>query len=150
MKTVKRRSLRKTVIGLIVISSAVLFTGCYEGYVPFNADQDDKEFLRSLLAPEDLSAYLGNPDPPGPDIRLIDVRVVGYNIGHIPTAESYPSSEIISRLDELGQDEYLVIYCETGVRAQAVIRQMEGLGYTRIMNWGAGLRWIDAGYDFVR
>ena len=80
--------LRKYIIGLVIVSSAFLFTGCFEGYIPFNAVQADKQILRSVLDPDDLNTYLGDPEPELPDIRLIDVRVVGYNIGHIPTAEN--------------------------------------------------------------
>jgi len=149
MKT-KKTNTNKYIIGIVIALSVFLFTGCFEGYVPSNATEDDMDILWSVLDPDDLNAYLGNPDPPGPDIRLIDVRPeIGYILGHIPTAESYSSGLILTRLDELGQDEYLVFYCESGARAQAVITQLEALGYTRIMNWGAGLRWVDAGYDFV-
>ena len=148
MKT-QHAKLNKYIIGIVIALSAFFFTGCFEGYVPFDADPEDRDILQSVLEPDDLNAYLGNPDPPQPDIRLIDVRVIGYYIGHIPTAEPYPSSTILTRLDELGKDEYLVFYCESGARSQAVVRQLEDRGYTRVMNWGAGLRWIDAGYDFV-
>ena len=136
-------------ISSIAVLSVFLFTGCYEGYVPFNATIEDKNILRSYLTADSLNDYLDDPAP-DVELRIIDVRVIGYNIGHIPTAESYPSSEIASRLDELGKDEYLLVYCETGVRAQAVIRVLEGQGYTRMLNWGAGLRWVNAGYEFVQ
>ena len=139
--------LRKYIIGLVIVSSAFLFTGCFEGYIPFSAGLSDKQILWGVLDPDDLNDYLDNPVPP--DLRLIDVRVVGYNLGHIPTAESFPSSEIMSRLIELPKEDYLVVYCETGVRAQAVISQLEAEGYTRVMNWGAGIRWSNAGYSFV-
>jgi rhodanese-related sulfurtransferase len=149
MNTKKRSLINKSLIGSIVVLSVFLFTGCYEGYVPFNASFEDKNILRSFLTADSLNDYINDPAPEV-ELRIIDVRVIGYNLGHIPTAESYPSSEIADRLDELGKDEYLVVYCETGVRAQAVIRVLEGQGYTRMLNWGAGLRWVNAGYEFVQ
>ncbi|HPI21889.1 MAG TPA: rhodanese-like domain-containing protein, partial [Spirochaetota bacterium] len=57
------------------------------------------------------------------------------------TARSFPSSEIESRLTELPREKYLIIYCETGGRVEAVIRKLKRHGYTRYMNWGASYRW---------
>ncbi|GAH84674.1 unnamed protein product, partial [marine sediment metagenome] len=51
------------------------------------------------------------------------------------------SSEILSRLKEIPKDKYLILYCETGMRAQRVIKKLEKAGYTRIMNWGGYKRW---------
>ena len=123
-----------------VLLSAVLLlstglAGCFEGYT--GADGDS---LLAYLAPADLQVLTQNPDP---EIWLIDVRPTSsYVGGHIPTARSYPSTEIASRLGELPLTKYLIVHCETGIRAQGVITDvLEPNGYTRFMNWGGVTRW---------
>jgi rhodanese-related sulfurtransferase len=68
-------------------------------------------------------------------------RKKSYKEGHIPTAKSYASSVITDRLDELPKNQYLIIYCETGGRAQSVIKKLEKQEYTKMMNWGGYTRW---------
>ena len=112
----------------------VLLMGCYEGYTG-----QEGEYLTKYLEPEHLKLLTENPDP---SIWIIDVRPTrAYEKGHIPTAKSYPSSVIMDKLDELPKDVSLIIYCETGGRAQAVIKNLEDAGYTRMMNWGGYKRW---------
>lgn len=120
---------------LLIATFAVFFlTGCYEGYTGA-----DGEILKQFLSPEALAKLTENPRE---DIWIIDVRPAGaYQAGHIPTAKSFPSNEIMDRLDELPVEQYLIIYCETGGRAQAVIDNLIKAGYTRLMNWGGIIRW---------
>lgn len=132
MKT--KKSIKKMWGILLVVLLSVSIMGCFEGYV--GSEGDD---LRQYLPPAALLELTQNPDP---NIWIIDVRSnAQYVLGHIPTAKSFPSGEIMSRLDELPLDQYLIIQCETGIRAQAVIRNLEGEGYTRFMNWGGIGRW---------
>ncbi len=121
-------------LGVIFLLATGL-AGCYEGYT--GADGD---ILLAYLDPAALQALTQNPDP---DIWLIDVRTnASYLGGHIPTALSFPSSEIASRLGELPLTQYLIVHCETGIRAQGVITDvLEPNGYTRFMNWGGVTRW---------
>jgi rhodanese-related sulfurtransferase len=114
--------------------------GCYEGYAG-----PDGEPLKAYLEPEALRVLTENPQD---DILIIDVRPANaYKKGHIPTALSFPSSEIMERLNELPKDVYLILYCETGGRAQMVIKKLLEEGYTRLMNWGGYKRWE---WDFVQ
>ena len=126
-------------IGILMVLFAFTLMGCYEGYVVTDVAAE-KLLLLSYLPPASLRDLTENPRD---DIWIIDVRpAAAYNAGHIPTALSFPSSEIGDRLDELPLDQYLVIQCETGIRAQAVIQGiLEPAGYTRVMNWGGILRW---------
>ena len=120
-------------VGFLVLVVSLL-TGCFEGYVGSEGD-----VLKQYLSPEKLRELVANPDD---SIWIIDVRPTSaYQKGHIPTARSFPSSEILSRLGEIPQDKYLIIYCETGGRAQGVIKKLEKKGYTRLMNWGGISRW---------
>jgi phage shock protein E len=112
----------------------LLLIGCFEGYVG-----PEGEVLKQYLPPEQLKKLVDNPDD---SIWIVDVRPSSaYQKGHIPTAKSFPSSEILSRLDEIPKDQYLIVYCETGGRAQRVIKKLEKQGYTRLMNWGGITRW---------
>jgi rhodanese-related sulfurtransferase len=130
------------VIQYTLLFFMVLFmSGCYEGYI----SSEEAAILKEYLAPEKLKELTDNPRD---TIWIIDVRPESaYNNGHIPTAKSYPSSVIIDRLDELPLTQYLILYCETGGRAQAVIKKLEENGYTKLMNWGGFTRWP---YDFVK
>jgi len=105
----------------------------------------DGAMLKAYLDPAALKELTENPRS---DIWIIDVRPLSaYNAGHIPTAKSYPSSEVMSRIDELPKSQYLIVYCETGGRAGAVISNLEKEGYTRMMNWGGYKRWP---YEFEK
>jgi len=118
---------------------ALLVTGCFTGYY-----STDGASLEQYLEPEDLRELTENPDS---EIWIIDVRPANaYIDGHIPTALSYPSSDIESMLEDFTTDQYLIVYCETGGRAQNVIKQLEEHGYTRMLNWGGYTRWP---YDLV-
>ena len=132
----KGRSFGIFLVAILLLSTGL--TGCFEGYTG-----PDGDILLAYLDPPDLLALTQNPDP---DIWIIDVRPnSSYQAGHIPTALSYPSSEIASRLGELPYSQYLIINCETGIRAQAVITDvLEPNGYTRFMNWGGITRWPNA------
>ena len=127
------RSLQ-VLLGAILLLSAGL-GGCLEGYTG-----PDGAILLPYLDPVALQELTQNPNP---DIWIIDVRSTAeYQAGHIPTALSYPSSEIESRLGELPLTQYLIVHCQTGGLAQAVITGvLEPNGYTRFMIWGGIMRW---------
>ncbi|MCK5736472.1 MAG: rhodanese-like domain-containing protein, partial [Spirochaetaceae bacterium] len=75
-------------------------------------------------------------------IMVIDVRPFNaYEKGHLPGAVSMPSSEIKKSSFEIDKNQDVILYCETGGRAQQVIKYLEEEGYTRLMNWGGYTRW---------
>lgn len=111
-----------------------MLCSCVTGYLSSDAGDLDR-----FLTPEALKELVDNPDP---NIWIIDVRPeTAYRAGHIPTARSYPSSQIMDRLEEIPEETYLILYCETGGRAQAVIEQLESAGFNRNLNWGGYSRW---------
>ena len=121
-------------VALFVALTVLLLTGCFEGYVGAEG-----EALKQYVPPEQLKMLVDKPDD---SIWIVDVRPSSaYQKGHIPTAKSFPSSEILSRLNEIPKAQYLIVYCETGGRAQSVIKKLEKQGYTRLMNWGGIARW---------
>lgn len=126
--------MKKYLLVSLILISCFLVAGCFKGYV-----RSEGEVLKKYLAPKSLKKLVENPDE---SIWIIDVRPSpAYKRGHIPTAKSFPSSEILSRLNEIPKDKYLILYCETGGRAQMVIRKLEKEGYTKMMNWGGYKRW---------
>jgi phage shock protein E len=129
---------KKTILSLALVSLglflALFLSGCYEGYVG-----SEGEGLKQYLPPEKLKVLVDNPRD---SIWIIDVRpAAAYAEGHIPTAKSFPSATILSRLGELPKDTYLIFYCETGARAYKVVQELEKKGYTRLMVWGGISRW---------
>jgi len=126
--------MKKYLWASLILILCLLMVGFYKGYV-----SSEGKILKKYLAPENLKKLVENPDE---FIWIIDVRPSSaYKRGHIPTAKSFPSSEILSRLKEIPKDKYLILYCETGGRAQMVIKKLEKNGYTRMMNWGGYKRW---------
>jgi rhodanese-related sulfurtransferase len=120
---------------LICLVFIAMMLSCSTGYI----SSPEAERLKKYIEPEILLELTQNPNP---DIWIIDVRPAGaYRSGHIPSAKNYPSSEIMQRLNEIPKSQYLIFYCETGGRAQSVIKKMEEKAYTLMMNWGANTRW---------
>jgi rhodanese-related sulfurtransferase len=131
---ISKKSILKIALATLGILIALFFSGCYEGYVG-----SEGEGLKQYLPPEKLKGLVDNPDD---SIWIIDVRPTStYAKGHIPTARSFPSSTILSRLGELSKDKYLIFYCETGGRSYSVVKELEKKGYTRLMVWGGISRW---------
>ena len=127
-------------LGLLWIIPFFLIVSCMTGKV-----SKDGAVLTQYLEPEQLKELTENPKD---DIWIIDVRPVSaYAKGHIPTARNFSSSDVMNRLAELPKSQYLIVYCETGGRAGAVISKLEKKGYTRMMNWGGYTRWP---YDLVK
>jgi rhodanese-related sulfurtransferase len=129
--------MKKHVSWIIVLIYVALLVGCYEGYVG-----SEGGMLIKYLEPAKLKELI---EKPRADIWIIDVRPEdAYQKSHIPTAKSFPSSQIMERLGEIPKTQYLILTCETGGRAQMVIKDLEKAGYTRLMNWGATSRYLDA------
>jgi rhodanese-related sulfurtransferase len=123
--------MRKTYLLLLITT---LFTGCLDGYIG-----SEGEPLLDYIEPEELKGLI---DSSSGDIWIIDVTPTShYRRNHIPSAKSFPSNEILIRLDEIPKDKYLIIYCETGARSQNVLLELEERGYTKTMNWGSYTRW---------
>ncbi len=129
--------MKKALMIVCLLAVAALGSGCsiYEGYAG-----PEGAMLRQYLEPAQLKELVDNPRP---DIWIVDVRPEpAFKKAHIPTAKNFPSSQIMDRLDELPKTQYLIAACETGGRAQMVLRKLEKAGYTRFMNWGANARYF--------
>jgi rhodanese-related sulfurtransferase len=129
--------MKKNIMLALFLVAGAVFAGCsfFEGYTGAEG-----EMLKQYLEPAMLKQLVTNPRK---DIWIIDVRPEdAFKKAHIPTAKNFPSSTIMDRLAELPKTQYLIVTCETGGRAQMVIKKLEKAGYTRLMNWGANSRYF--------
>ncbi|HZL09003.1 MAG TPA: rhodanese-like domain-containing protein [Prolixibacteraceae bacterium] len=95
--------------------------------------------LRKYIEPTELKKLVDNPVD---SIWILDVRSENaYLNGHIPTARSFPSGTIMSHLNEIPKDKYLIIYCTVGGMARIVSKKLKRAGYKRYMDWGGISRW---------
>jgi rhodanese-related sulfurtransferase len=95
--------------------------------------------LSKYIEPSELKKMVDNPVD---SIWIIDVRSEkAYQKSHIPTAKSFPSSTIMSRLDEIPKDKYLIMYCNVGGTVKIVSKKLRKAGYKRYINWGGISRW---------
>lgn len=95
--------------------------------------------LRKYIEPSALKKLTDNPID---SIWILDVRSeTAYLKEHIPTAKSFPRATVMSRLNEIPKDKYLIIYCTVGANARIVSKQLKKAGYKRYMDWGGLSRW---------
>ncbi len=143
----KRKNLcqKSSMISLIIIWALLSGGGC----LPYYGSEEAKNVLAQYWPPASLKELTENPEE---SIFIIDVRpTAAYESGHISTALSCPSDQIESIIkdepEKLPLDKFHIIHCETGGRAQLVIKNyLKPAGYTRFMNWGGIYRWKNAGY----
>ena len=97
------------------------------------------KMLKKYIEPSELKKIVDNPVD---SIWIIDVRSEkAWLNGHIPTAKSFPSAIIMSRLDEIPKDKYLILYCTVGGTVKMVSKKLKKAGYKRYINWGGISRW---------
>jgi len=74
---------------------------------------------------------------------IVDVRSVQkYAEGHIPTAVNIPNGKTEEEgVEAPEKDKYIIVYCETGGRAQFAAKRMAKAGYGKIYNWGSFDDW---------
>ncbi len=95
--------------------------------------------LKKYIEPSELKKLTDNAVD---SIWIIDVRSEkAYSSGHIPTAKSFPAGTVMSRLNEIPKNQYLVIYCTVGGMAKIVSKKLRKAGYKRYINWGGISRW---------
>jgi phage shock protein E len=72
----------------------------------------------------------------------VDVRPEGkYAKGHIPTASNLPNGNLDAENAPPPKDKLIILYCETGGRAQMAAKKMGQAGYDHIFNWGGFGNW---------
>ena len=117
----------------------MLVAAACTGYDTFpKGESKGIESSASLKALIDSGATQGDGE-----YRIVDVRPERkYNKGHIPTAINIPNGDVAASKENLPKDKKIIVYCETGGRAQAAAKNKMGpAGYTQIYNWGGFGKW---------
>ncbi|NEW84945.1 MAG: rhodanese-like domain-containing protein [Mariniphaga sp.] len=136
IKNVKRIS--KITLITVVLCTVLINVAAGQSVFVGKAGAEGK-VLRKYIEPMELKKLVDNPVD---SIWIIDVRSEkAYLNGHIPTAKSFPSANIMSRLNEIPKDNYLIIYCTVGGMAKIVSKKLKKAGYKRYINWGGISRW---------
>lgn len=137
MKSVEKHVSKIVWITLILLAGLIPVTFGQSVYVGKAGPQG--KVLRQYVEPSALKKIVENPVD---SIWIIDVRPEkAYLNGHIPTAKSFPSANIMSRLNEIPKDKYLILYCNVGAMARIVSKKLKKSGYKRYMDWGGLSRW---------
>jgi len=137
LKSTEKHISKIAVITWILITVLIHFAAGQSVYVG-KAGSEGK-VLRKYIEPSELKKLTENPVD---SIWILDVRSEkAYLNGHIPTAKSFPAGTIMSRLNEIPKNQYLIIYCTVGANAKIVSKKLKKAGYKRYMNWGGISRW---------
>ncbi len=93
----------------------------------------------SYREPEALSKLVAEKTEP---YILVDVRTPEeYSSGHIPSAVNIPVSSIAKQLPTDDRGALVIVYCASGRRSSTAKATLDGLGFTRVVNFGAVSRW---------
>lgn len=93
----------------------------------------------SYSDPDSLAALISGQEEP---YFLVDVRTHSeYTAGHIPTAINIPLDEIGGRPPTTDTSALIIVYCASGHRSAAAAQTLAGMGYTRVVDFGAITRW---------
>lgn len=75
----------------------------------------------------------------GKDFQLIDVREpFEYEMSNI-SGENIPLAGIVIEADKISKDKPVVMQCRSGARSAAAINQLQGLGYSNLVNLKGGI-----------
>ena len=88
------------------------------------------------ITPQELKARLDRNERP----LLLDVRQDWETrLCRLEHAIHIPIEEIELRVEELGRDDEIVVYCHQGVRSAAVAEYLTSLGFQNVRNLVGGL-----------
>lgn len=79
---------------------------------------------------------------------LIDVREPHeVELGWIPGAMSIPLGDLGQRAGELARDDDIMLYCQSGVRSERAVHQLQELGFSQLAHLAEGFQaWLAAEY----
>ena len=74
---------------------------------------------------------------------VVDVRTQNeYNVKHIKGAINVPYDQIETLKDkQINKNDEIILYCQSGSRAEQAARKLINLGYTKVYNLGALSSW---------
>lgn len=131
-------------LALAVLVTAAAACARYNSFPPEkSADLKDSETLKSLVD--------GGGTTGAGAYRIVDVRPPeSYQRGHIPTAINIPNGDTDAIVSPPAKDTFLILYCETGGRAERAAKLMAEKGYQYLFNWGGFGNWpypVETGAD---
>ena len=94
---------------------------------------------RDYSDPDTLAALIETRNEP---YHLVDVRgEEEYASGHIPTAVNIPVATIGTNPPTTDKGSLIIVYCASGGRSAKAKTTLDGLGYTRVVDFGGVSRW---------
>lgn len=97
-------------------------------------EQGEKGMLKEITAGE-FERLRASGEP----YQLIDVREpYEYDIANLG-GELMPQGKILDFLEKISKDRKVVVHCRSGKRSSKVIRDLEGMGFTNLLNLRGGL-----------
>lgn len=93
---------------------------------------------RPAVSPAAVAEITARADAP----ILLDVRTPEeFAQGHLPGAVLIPHDQLAARLDEIGRDRWVLVYCRSGKRASTAQDILEDAGIEVRQVEGSWLRW---------
>jgi len=92
------------------------------------------------ISPTDTKQRLTSGDK----VFLIDVRTtLEYDENHIPNSISIPLTNLKSNFSEIIKttNAEIIVYCQSGIRAEKACSELVNMGYTNIKNLGGIASW---------
>ncbi len=90
----------------------------------------------SAISPQDVVRLMNQ------GAAVLDVRTPDeFASGHLSTARHVPLDKLTETAETLKRykDRPVVVYCQSGMRSNAVIRQLTALGFAKVFNLRGGL-----------
>lgn len=89
------------------------------------------KYVRKLMPGEmEVAEFKRLAQKPSEEFVIVDVRnPAEFSYGALPNAINIPLEEVESRLTELSKDKTLVLYCNTGTRAQMAFNVLKKAGF---------------------
>ena len=120
-------------LSIFLAAGFVLATASFAGCATTHKPYDDPDALAKLI--------LENSEP----YTLVDVRTPEeYASGHIPTAVNIPVNTIADHPPTQDKAALIIVYCQSGGRSATAKKTLDGMGYTRVVNFGSVTRWKGA------
>ena len=103
----------------------------------FSASGDDGTRVPGL-SPKELKTRLDSGD----ELYILDVREPHeWDISNLEPlgAVLIPKGDVLARMGELDTAREIVVHCRTGVRSADVIRELQGHGFSKLLNLEGGI-----------
>lgn len=118
---------KKIVFGLVII--------LFVGFIGFQFMNSSTEIQN--ISTDELANKMENPDS---DVVFIDVREPDeFAAGHIPGMTNLPLSTLSEETADFPKDAEVVIICRSGNRSVTAAEQLQGYGFTNLVNVVGGM-----------